>query len=89
MENARRLCRLHLTLGRGEQCPEGACPFWEEGGAVLPAGCGLERLGIEAEQPDLAEYLLDLRAQLECARDREERERARETFALLVPPGLR
>jgi hypothetical protein len=38
------------------------CPFWEPGGAVLPAGCALERIQPEAEwTPELAQRWLRLR----------------------------
>jgi hypothetical protein len=83
-----RICHLHLTLGSAEACPGGACPFWEQGGVALPPACELERLGIDLSRPDLAGYLLELREQLEAARDREEQEAARRAFAELVPPDL-
>jgi len=83
-----RLCRIKLTLGEVEACPQGACPFWEQGGAVVEADCGLERLGLELDRPDLAEYLGDLRTALEAARDAREREQARQAFAAIVPPEL-
>ena len=82
------LCRIKLSLGDVEECPEGACPFWESGGAILQAGCGLERLRIDVDRPDLAAYLVDLRGALEAARDAREREEARRAFAGLVPPEL-
>ena len=88
MEDERKVCHLQLTLGNVEACPGGACPFWELGGIALPAGCELERLGIDLDRSDLAEYLLELRGQLEAARDREEREEARRAFSELVPPDL-
>lgn len=88
MEGEPTVCHLHLALGAVRACPGGACPFWERGGIALPAGCELERLGIDLGRPDLAEYLLELREQLEAARDREEREAARQAFAELVPPDL-
>jgi hypothetical protein len=82
----KRLCRIKLTLEEVELCPEGACPFWEHGGAVVESGCGLERLPIELDRPDMAEYLLGLRTALETARDEQERAAARATFAALTPP---
>ena len=88
MRDEPKVCHLHLTLGTVEACPGGACPFWEQGGVALPAGCELERLGIDLDSPDLAKYLLGLREQLEAARNREEREAARKAFAELVPPDL-
>jgi hypothetical protein len=89
MASGRGNCRLYVALGRAEACREGACPFWEEGGAVLPPGCALERLGLDVGRADIAQCLLDLRSELEQARDRDEAERARRACALLVPPGLR
>ena len=89
MESGRTLCRLHAAIGEARECAEGACPFWEEGGAALPPGCGLERLGVDVHSPELASYWLDLREQLEEARDRSERDGLRRTFGALVPPGLR
>jgi hypothetical protein len=86
MGEERKVCHLHLALGRVEACPGGACAFWEEGGIALPAGCELERLAIDLERPDLAEYLLEVRYKLEPARDREERDAARRAFAEVVPP---
>lgn len=85
---AEKLCRIKLTLDVVEACPEGACPFWEHGGAVVESRCGLERLELDLDRPDLAEYLAQLRAHLESARDEHERRQAREAFAGLVPPEL-
>jgi hypothetical protein len=82
----RPLCRIRMTLGEVEACPRGACPFWEHGGAVVESACGLERLGLDLERPDLAEYLVELRGRLETARDEREREAARQAFAEIVPP---
>jgi hypothetical protein len=83
-----RLCRIKLTLGDVEPCPEGACPFWEGGGALIDEDCGLERRGIDLDRPDLAAYLVELRARLEQARDESERAEARRALAGLVPPEL-
>jgi hypothetical protein len=82
------LCRMKLTLGEVEACPQGACPFWEHGGAVLGSGCGLERLHLELDRSDLAVYFDELRRALEAARDDAERQAARQAFAALAPPEL-
>jgi hypothetical protein len=82
------LCRLKLALNEQEACPEGACPFWEPGGAVVEPGCGLERLRLDLERPELAEYLAELRRALQSARDLREREAARQAFSGLIPPEL-
>jgi hypothetical protein len=88
MDEGPRLCRIKLALDELELCPEGACPFWEAGGAVLEAGCGLERLQLDLGRPDLAGYLVELRGALETARNASERNEARRAFAGLVPPEL-
>ena len=82
------LCRIKLAHDELELCSEGACPFWEAGGAVLEAGCGLERLHLDLDRPDFAEYLVELRRTLESARDASERNEARLAFSGLVPPEL-
>ena len=82
------LCQVKLTLGEVEACPQGACPFWEHGGAVLESGCGLERLHLEVDRSDLAAYFDELRTALEAARDDAERHAARRAFATLAPPEL-
>lgn len=60
-------CSLQYTLGRTERCPESSrCPFWEGGGAVLEAGCLLERfLPPDDWTPELAHRWLTLRRSLE------------------------
>jgi hypothetical protein len=56
------LCLLSAAAGHAEACPGPACVFWEEGGAVAPAGCALERLGLElSRRPELTRVLLELR----------------------------
>jgi hypothetical protein len=82
------LCRMKATLGEVEACPQGTCPFWEHGGAVLGSGCGLERLQLELDRSDLAVYFDELRRALEAARDDAERQTARRAFAALAPPEL-
>lgn len=83
-----RLCRIKLAVHELEVCPEGACPFWEAGGAVVEPGCGLERFHLDVDRPDLAEYLVELRRALETAQDTVERAEARQALAGLVPPEL-
>lgn len=77
-----KTCRL-WTVARGESapCPGERCAFWEPGGAVVAAGCGIERLGIDLAQPGLAEYLLAVRERLEQSRDVEDAEAAHREFA--------
>ena len=49
-----RGCMLARRSGQMLACSE-RCPFWEAGGAVLPAVCALERIQPECEwTPELA-----------------------------------
>ena len=77
----RELCHLYSAVGRSEECPESGCSFWEP-------GCALERLGLPHElerNPQLAHWLLKVRARLDERREREEQRR----FLMPLPPGLR
>jgi hypothetical protein len=56
---ADRICRLQLAAGRHERCPEQRCPFWDESACVIDG----VRPDIETT-PELAAYLLDIRARL-------------------------
>jgi hypothetical protein len=83
-----KICNLHLAIRQTEACPGAACPFWEDGGALLDPACVIERLGLHLAGPHLAGYLLELRAQLETARDAYEREAAWRLFAQVIPPDI-
>ena len=83
-----RLCTLHLSVGREEACPGAACLYWDDSGPGFAPGCAIERLPLELRRPDLAEYLLDLRATLEDARSCVERDAPEAAVAQLVPPDL-
>jgi hypothetical protein len=73
----RRVCGLEKALGRTRACTTASCPLYEAGGAVLPAGCRLERLGVPLTgRPELADALLEIRRMLERASTYEEREEA-------------
>ena len=68
-----RLCRLASAIGETEACPYAGCPFWEEGGAVVPAGCMLDRLAGDLDRrPELALALLPVRRKLEQVHDQED-----------------
>lgn len=82
------VCRVTSALGRQETCPEGACPFWEHPTPIAEAGCGLGRLDLELDRPDIAAYLLDVRCALLEARTVREAEEARLLHAALWPPEL-
>ena len=59
-----RGCMLARRSGKLLACSK-QCPFWEAGGAVLPAGCALERIQPECEwTPELALRWLRLRDRL-------------------------
>jgi hypothetical protein len=79
-------CPLQYAAGRVEVCPGPGCPFWEEGGAVLPGGCIVQRLGLDLDnRPELAHALLQVRHKLDQALDREDEDEARSLFYRLVP----
>ena len=78
-------CSLRAEVGARELCPGVACPFWEEGGAIVESGCGIERLGVPlARRPDLALLLLELRLAIESARTEVEEADAHRRFAELL-----
>jgi hypothetical protein len=81
-------CALSVVLGQAEECAGPACPFWDEGGAVVEADCALPHLGIDVSDPGLASYLLQVRGSLERARDAEAATAAYAQLAELVPPDL-
>jgi hypothetical protein len=81
-------CSLKLAVGNDEECLRGWCAFWETGGAVVGAGCAIERLGIDLRDAQLARYLLDLRRGLESARDTEAARAALDRLAELTPADL-
>jgi hypothetical protein len=83
-----KLCSLSVTVGNDEECPRGWCAFWEKGGAVVEPGCAIERLGIDLRSPNLAGYLLEIRRELENARDAEAARDAHGRLALLAPPDI-
>jgi hypothetical protein len=50
-------CTLQHAVGRSERCPGSGCPFWAD------EGCALDGIRSDLEtNPELAGYLLDLRA---------------------------
>jgi hypothetical protein len=83
-----RFCSLAAAIGNDEGCPHAWCAFWEKGGAVVEAGCAIERLGLAFSEPSIAAYLLELRRELETARDAEAAEAARRHLTSLAPPDV-
>jgi hypothetical protein len=68
--NDTQICRLAFVAeGEAELCLRDACAFWEPGGAVLPGGCIIDRLGTDIRRDDLAAFLLDIRRRLERVRE--------------------
>jgi hypothetical protein len=78
-----RLCTLEAAGGRSEVCPEGACPFWEPGGAALDGRCAWEELGVAADS-ELATWLLEIRGRLEAASSADEERAVRTAFHHLL-----
>ena len=78
-----RLCSLAGVVGKVEACPEGACPFWEPGGAVLGGRCAFEELDVAADAA-LATWLLQIRERLASAESTVAADEARTLFGHLL-----
>jgi hypothetical protein len=78
-----RLCSLEGVAGKVAACPEGACPFWEPGGAVLDGRCAFEELDVTAD-PALATWLLEIRERLASAESTAAADEARSLFCHLL-----
>jgi hypothetical protein len=62
-----RSCTIRLAAeGVVEECAPERCGFWEPGGAVVPAGCLIDRLGVDIREPGFASSLLFLRQDLKA-----------------------
>jgi len=66
-------CRMKRSLGEIETCPGARCPFWEDG------SCAFRNLPLHG-RPELAQFLLSLRGELERARAEEDAASARHRF---------
>jgi len=84
---ATRLCSLEEAVGRCEACPEGACPFWEPGGAALDGRCAFEQLDVAADE-DLAAWLLELRERLATAESTAAADEVHTLFSHLLNESL-
>jgi hypothetical protein len=82
-DHTTRLCSLEAAVGRKEACPEGACPFWEPGGAVLCGRCAFEQLDVAADVA-LATWLLEIRERLASAESTVAAEAAHSLFSHLL-----
>ncbi len=79
-------CRIRSALGLHEPCRREECPLWESGGAVVEAGCVVERLRLDVEgDAHLAWALRHVLRQFDAAESREERDGAYALFERLVP----
>jgi hypothetical protein len=76
MEQTTRLCRLEAAVGKFEECPEDACPFWDPGGAALHGRCAVDELGVLADDGPLASWLLEIRRKLAAAASSEDEQHA-------------
>jgi hypothetical protein len=83
VERTTRLCSLESAVGKLEACPEGGCPFWEPGGAVLGGRCAFEELDVEADAA-LATWLLVIRERLASAESSAAADEARTLFSHLL-----
>jgi len=77
------LCSLEAAVGKLGACPEGACPFWEPGGAALDGRCAFEALDIKADAA-LAAWLLEIRERLGSAESTVAADAARSLFRHLL-----
>ena len=77
------LCSLEATVGKLAACPEGACPFWEPGGAALEGRCAFEALDIAADAT-LANWLLEIRERLASSESTVAADAARTLFRHLL-----
>jgi hypothetical protein len=61
-------CGLAAAVGRQERCPGALCAYWERpGGRAERDGCALHGIAPHLKsQPELARYLVALRAELEA-----------------------
>jgi hypothetical protein len=83
-----RICSLYQRVGVVRRCTADGCPFWEPGGAALPAGCLLDRLSLDLDaRPGLVRALLQARRTLERAATPEDEDEARAVLRRLLPAG--
>jgi hypothetical protein len=70
-------CVLHAGA-----CIRSGCIFWEGGGAVLPGGCALKRVGVDVEGRDVDELVFELNRRLEQRRAEDDALRPRDAAGL-------
>jgi hypothetical protein len=83
IETTTRVCSLEEAVGTREACPEGACPFWEPGGAALDGRCAFEELDVTAGAA-LAGWLLEIRERLASAESTVAADAAHSLFSHLL-----
>jgi hypothetical protein len=77
-----RLCRIEQALGHNAICGEECCPFWETGNTARSGSCVFEELDLSARH-DIAQWLEDLRKQLETSKGAPDGESRRLFYARL------
>lgn len=82
-EPTTRPCSLAATVGMREACLEGACPFWEPGGAALAGRCAFEALYVTVDA-SLANWLLEIRERLASSESTVAADAARSLFSHLL-----
>ena len=87
IEDTTRLCTLEAAVGKVEACPEGACAFWEPGGAALAGRCAFEELDVTADAA-LATWLLEIRGRLASAESTAAADAAHSLFSHLLNESL-
>jgi hypothetical protein len=76
------LCILQDAVGRTESCPGSLCPYWED---RIDRGCVVAPIQRQLrDQPQLAQNLLELRANLDRARHGGAQEEGRRLFYRLL-----
>jgi hypothetical protein len=76
------LCTLQYAVGRTERCPGERCPFWEE---EVEVGCVVAPIKRQLiDQPELAQHLLEIRADLDRAHHGSEQVESRWLFYHLL-----
>jgi hypothetical protein len=76
-------CSLEAAVGKTAACPQGACPFWEAGGAALEGRCAFEQLDT-INDAALASWLLEIRERLASAESTAAANAARRLFSHLL-----
>lgn len=78
-------CPLERAIGHSVECTRACCPFWEPGGAVVPAGCVFDRVPIDFNRRrDVTELVLTLKTRLERPSSVKDEQEARSRLSALL-----